>query len=151
MTIAALAILAGVCALLFIRRRRRRRRNPMSPQTYEPTPAMGEDDNGHQGAEPKYAWSPSTVAMHTTPRTTVSELESRAARPWSLRTELEGSGGGHLSPGIGSIVEEGKKEGGGVGGDVGGDGQQARHSAQGGQRGNEGRPQGLGLFAELQG
>lgn len=79
------------------------------------------------GMEPKYAWSPSTVAT-----TRISELDSRAARPWSMRTELEGTDGSPRS--IGAAFEGARKN------DGGSDGLQVPKA----------QPQDRGAFAELQ-
>jgi Tfp pilus assembly protein PilE len=117
-TIAVLAIIAGIAALLFVRRRRRKRAmKTLQHQTVN-----------DQSMEPEYACSPSTVAT-----TRISELDSRAARPWSMRTELEGTNSSPRS--IGAAFEDTREN------DKGGD----EHDVA------KANPQGTGLLAELQG
>lgn len=118
MTFAVLAILAGIAGLLFVRRRRRKKA----------AQSLQHETVDDQGEEAKYAWSPSTVATNR-----VSELDSRAARPWSMRTELENTDSSPRS--IGAAFEDTRRQ------DGGGDGQ---HVAKA-------QPQELGSLAELQG
>jgi hypothetical protein len=99
----------------------------MATQYYQPPVTEGPTDG------PNYAWSPSTVAT-----TTVSELDSRAARPWSMRTELEGNSNNNSPKSIGAALEDRDKPKG-----AGGYGQ--------GHHATPSQPQGLGVFVELQG
>jgi hypothetical protein len=123
---AVLIILAGVFAHLFMRRRRKK---SAAAEVHQPVPTDGHDHPG----EAKYAWSPSTVATAR-----VGELDSQPARPWSLRSELEGRD--HNSPAsINAAFGDDKQK------EAGSPGPQGHQTAQ------SQPPQGLGVFAELQG
>lgn len=134
-TVAVLAVLAGIATLLFVWRRRTKKR----------TTARGADRGGGTATaqdhppttEAKDAWSPSTVATTAA----VSELDSgaAAARPWSVRSELQGSYY-EDSPGpMGAVFWQNEPRGGGDRGSGHAAAMQA-HQAQG-----------LGVFVELQG
>ncbi|KAB5518885.1 hypothetical protein GE09DRAFT_506304 [Coniochaeta sp. 2T2.1] len=111
--LAAVLIISAAIAFVFFRRRNRNRQSNAAIHNHEET-----HDHVH-APEPKFAWSPATVATST-----VSELDSRAARPWS---ELEGSNTSPrpVGPGFEDNIAPTPPP--------------------------KGAPQGLGLFAELQG
>ncbi|KAM0330132.1 hypothetical protein ACHAQA_004305 [Verticillium albo-atrum] len=70
------ALLLGLLALLFFSRRKRQRRELEAAASAK-------------GDHPDSLMAPPSSAPHT-PTTGISEIDSRAARPWSMRSELDG-------------------------------------------------------------
>jgi len=75
-TVIGLLIIAGIISFILLRRRRERRRNA----------GVGKQEKG----EVKYN-RPTTPRASEADSNPVSEADGKAARPWSMRSELEGS------------------------------------------------------------